>query len=168
MSKRRGFTLVEIIVVLVIIAILCAVAIPNYFSYLQQGAAKSAQDNLITIYGAQKNLYLNSGNYYGSPAGPSDDKAGINNSAAGFLGLNITDNNFNYLCNILAGPSVSCTAKNISDPNLILTVTSGTALAPNPIILPGGSLSGVPCTANTGAAPCNPYCNSNIANYCPS
>jgi prepilin-type N-terminal cleavage/methylation domain-containing protein len=151
MSAKKGFTLIEILVVLVIIGILAAVAIPNYNTMIVQGAVKTAQNNLTTIYTAQKNYYFNNGVY--CIAG-CNSLSNINLPAN--LNLNITDNNFSYACAAVAGPSYTCTATNISDTSLILTVTGGTPNNPNPIVLPGAS------------GTLNPSCATDVAAYCPN
>jgi len=162
MSYKKGFTLIEIIVVLVIIATLAAIAMPNYYTMMQQGAAKAAQNNLITIYNGQKNYYLSlicHGSYCVSPICGS-----LNGGAVPInfmLRLNIIDNSFNYRCVIgaIADNGFKCTATGINsfDPSLILTVTN------NPIVLPGGT----GCATNAGAS-CNPSCATDIPAYCPS
>jgi prepilin-type N-terminal cleavage/methylation domain-containing protein len=159
MSDKKGFTLIEIIAVMVIIGIMTAIAFPTYVTMLNQGAAKSAQNNLIAIYNGQKTYYLSNGNYYNS--GSANDLTNINAA----LILNITDTNFTYTCATAAGPKYTCTATNISDGNLVLTVTSGTPAAPNPIVLSGGTT----CASSTGANPgCNPSCTTDVNAYCPT
>ncbi len=144
MSDKKGFTLMELLIVLVIIGVLVAIALPNYFTMMQQGAAQAAQNNLITIYNAQKNYYLGpvgSGTYC---IASCNSLANINTA----LSLNISNSNFTYTCTNTGG--FTCTAKNISDPNLILTLTN------NPIVLPGGS------------GTTNPHCVSDVNAYCPN
>lgn len=141
MSFKKGFTLIEILVVLIITAILIAVGLPNYNTMMQNGAAKAAQNNLVTIYNAQKTYYLNNSSYCTTSC---TSLANINTA----LSLNITDSNFAYTCSNTGG--FQCTATNNGDANLILTLTN------NPIILPGG----------TGTA--NPGCATDVAAYCPS
>ena len=46
---NQGFTLVEILVVVVIIGILAAIAIPTYFNYVQKAYASDAQTQIKTI-----------------------------------------------------------------------------------------------------------------------
>ena len=47
---QEGFTLVEILIVVVIIGILAAIAIPTYFSYVEKAYASDANTQIKTIY----------------------------------------------------------------------------------------------------------------------
>jgi len=93
MTDRKGFTLIEIIVTLVIIGVLTAIAVNCYTVSIQQAAANAAQNNLITIYGAQRNYYFTNGSYC-TAAGSCDTLANLNTN----LKLNITDSNYTYAC----------------------------------------------------------------------
>ena len=154
MSTRKGFTLIEIIIVLIIITILTVIAMPNFINSMMQGQAKTAQSNLIAIYNAQKNFYLNNGAYcLNTSPSPCNNLANINNN----LSLNIVDTNFTYICRDHAS-GFTCTAGNIAVANLLLIVTGYS------IILPGGT----GCTASPWVAPCNPSCTATTRTYCPS
>ena len=48
-KKQEGFTLVEILIVVVIVGILAAIAIPTYFNYVQKAYASDAQTQIKTI-----------------------------------------------------------------------------------------------------------------------
>ena len=133
MPVKKGFTLIEIIIAMIITAILAAIAIPAYFDYIQQVSAAAAQNNLISIYSAQRNSYLGptGGNYcLDTSPSPCDSMANINTN----LSLNILDSNFNYTC-VTDASGFSCTATNLSDNTFILTLTN------NPIVLPAGNPS---------------------------
>jgi prepilin-type N-terminal cleavage/methylation domain-containing protein len=94
MSNKKGFTMIEIIVVMVIIGVLAAIAVPNYLTFIEQGACRSAVNNLSLIAQAQKNYYFNKGTYYISPNPAANDLPSIDST----LNLNITDDYFSYWC----------------------------------------------------------------------
>lgn len=127
MSNKKGLSLVEVIIVMVIISILAGIAYPNYLNMMEQGMAKSAVSNLITILGAEKNYAFNNNSNYCNISAPNatcaDTLAHINTN----LNLNISDNNFTYWC---VG-SVWCYAlRNPSVYQIALDGVSGTTLTP--------------------------------------
>lgn len=50
LKSNKGFTLIEIIIVLVIIAILMAVAIPSIFGYIEKTKKTACEANRLTLY----------------------------------------------------------------------------------------------------------------------
>jgi len=66
MNKERkvtGFTLVELMIVIAIIAFLSVVAIPNFFTFLAKAKRAEAYMNLGSIYTAQKAYWAENGKY---------------------------------------------------------------------------------------------------------
>lgn len=57
MKKNRGFTLIEILIVVILIAILAAIAIPSYQNYVTKTKIKEAQSNLIALSLSAENYY---------------------------------------------------------------------------------------------------------------
>lgn len=49
---RRGFTLIEILVVIITLGALISLALPNYNKIVEQSYCRNAQMNLLTIYNA--------------------------------------------------------------------------------------------------------------------
>jgi len=58
MKLKKGFTLVEIMIVVAIIAILAAVAIPNFIKYRKSSQATACISNLKQIQGAKEQCRL--------------------------------------------------------------------------------------------------------------
>lgn len=65
--REHGFTLIELMVVVAIVAILAAIAIPNYSRYMQRARRSDAQQILMQVAGAEERYYATY-NSYGSLA----------------------------------------------------------------------------------------------------
>lgn len=76
MVRMRGFTLLELMVVVVIIAILAAIAIPTYGRYAFRAHRVDGQELLLRIANAQERYY-STANTYGSLA-----DVGFNNTSS--------------------------------------------------------------------------------------
>src|ERR1700733_10216643 len=129
MLYRQGFTLMEMIVVLIIIAVAAVFSFPNFFTPTEQANASNAQNNLIAIYTAQRNYFNNNNGNYNVPitAGAAGDPNGVQavNTA---LTLNIQDEGtYSYGCS-----GVTCAATRTSPlGSLTITITLNTPIQLN-------------------------------------
>ena len=66
--RVRGFTLIEIMITVVIIAILSAVAWPSYENYVRRGHRSAAQTFMLTIAARQEQYLLTNRSYAATTA----------------------------------------------------------------------------------------------------
>ena len=138
MSCRKGFTLMEMLVVLFIIGVVVAFFSPGFYTSTQLAYSQAAKNNLLAIYSAQLNHFNDNNGVYCLNNPCADTLAHINAN----LNLSITDNIYAYNCGPdPAGTPFLCTATN---GNTTLKVNDAT------IVLPGNV---------------NPTC---AGTYCPS
>ena len=135
---RKGFSLIEIIIILFIISIIVAFSLPYFNDSIEQTKAQSAQNNLLAIAAAQSKYYEDNNEKYCTNSG-SPPCAGSSSSLFSALSLTIMPNDtFTYSC-VVSGSSYQCTA---TDQKVTLT------LYPN-------SLPPVICTPSS-------FCPSNL------
>ena len=130
---------------------------------MQQGAVQAAQNNLLTIYGAEKNYYFNNAGYCinsGSKPTCADTLTDINTN----LSLNVTDNYYSYVCSAGAAPNpFCCTATNNSN-GQVLSNPSACSVSCTPncngVTCGGSNGCGGTCQTGGGCTPaCTPNCN---------
>ena len=64
-SAEQGFTLVELLTVLIIIGILLAIAVPSYMGFRDRTANNAAKENLRTAQSSADAYYADKGTYLG-------------------------------------------------------------------------------------------------------
>jgi type IV pilus assembly protein PilE len=124
--KIAGFTLMELLVVIVIMGILAAFASPSYTRSIRRARAKDAINNLTAIHAAQLIYRSLNGSFI-----TCADVAAINN-LNGANSLNVIPNGATYTC---PGAPVSCTAVS-ADFTVTADLTAAISPGTNPTCTP--------------------------------
>ena len=84
-KKLAGFTLIELMIVVAIIGILAAVAIPAFLDYMKKSRATEAGEQLNAIGKKEKTLYGDNGSFTVATSGliPAGTASGGNNCCGG-------------------------------------------------------------------------------------
>ena len=61
--RNRGFTLIDLVIAIAIVAILLTVAFPSYQAYIVRSSRQTAQSELVGLANAQEKIFLNSSAY---------------------------------------------------------------------------------------------------------
>ncbi len=69
MQRPTGFTLIELMVAVAIIAVLAAIAIPNYSDYVRRGKLQEATSNLLAMR-TKMEQYFQDNRSYTTPGAP--------------------------------------------------------------------------------------------------
>jgi len=69
---NQGFTLIELMIVVAIIGIISAIAIPSYNGYITSGRITQCANEVATIRLAQKQYFLENNRYFPNPDGTAD------------------------------------------------------------------------------------------------
>jgi prepilin-type N-terminal cleavage/methylation domain-containing protein len=123
--RRRGFTLVEIIIVMVIMAIMTTLGVPQFSTAIAKARSRDAYNNLVLIHAAQQLYAANNGFYF-----RADNVATIN--AATGLSLNIVPSGgTTYACNNTVSPSAptTCAASSSASDNFRGTATLSSSVS---------------------------------------
>ncbi len=62
-DQTSGFTIMEIMIAIAILAILVAIAVPSYFSYIEKARRTDAMHTLLSIQLAQEKYHITNGTY---------------------------------------------------------------------------------------------------------
>lgn len=82
-DNARGFTLIELMIVVAIIAILAAIAYPSYTSFMQRGRRSDAQQLMVQMQNKQEQYILDNRAYSDNPG-----SGGINAGGTGWTCVN--------------------------------------------------------------------------------
>jgi type IV pilus assembly protein PilA len=104
---QKGFTLVELMIVIVIVGILSAVALPNFLAQTDKAKATEAKSQIAAA------LKRGHADY---------QETDVSAYTATDLGLNATKY-FTYACNLATATAASCTATGTADSGNLSTLT---------------------------------------------
>jgi type IV pilus assembly protein PilA len=142
-NNEKGFSLVELLVVVIIIAIVAAIAIPNLLASRKAANEASAANSMRTIHSAEVTNYANTGTYntmtFLSTAGLLDPS---------FTGNTFQKSGYNIAQSYNAGNNTYCaSASNISTS----TGTSGFAINQDGVVYKyaTGALAAAACASGT-------------------
>lgn len=101
--RMKGFTLIELMIVIVVIAVLASIAVPSYRQYVLRTHRVEAKSALLNLAAAQEKFYLQNNTY-------ADDDELTDAPPAG-LGLPATTENGFYDIEITAADATTFSAR---------------------------------------------------------
>ncbi len=94
-KSKKGFTLIELMIVVAIIGILAAIAIPNFLRFQLKSKSSEGKVNIAAIRTAQESYLAEFGTYVQANQSPA--VAGIGTSKIGFVDTGLAGANFDTL-----------------------------------------------------------------------
>jgi prepilin-type N-terminal cleavage/methylation domain-containing protein len=147
MRKHAGFTLVELMIVVAIVAILAAIAIPSYLRFQSKAKTAEATNNLGAIRAAEETYRAENDTYLActaSPAGGGTDAvADAWADAGGFTAIGFVpdgDVRYQYAVAVPTATTYTATATGDLDADGTQAVYTVTESQPKATLAPAGAL----------------------------
>jgi prepilin-type N-terminal cleavage/methylation domain-containing protein len=129
---KAGFTLMEVLIVVIIMAAIAAFSVPNFGRALHRARARDAINNLSAIHASQL-IYRSLNSFYST----CNNVAAINN-INGANTLNIIENGVTYTCADASPPTV-CTGVSTGNFTVTVTLNNPISLGANPSCASGNN-----------------------------
>lgn len=135
-KKTSGFTLIELMITVAIIAILAGVALPSYQNYVKRGNRAAAQAQMMEIANREQQIFLANRAYA--------DKTTLEGTGYGLPGE--VSSRYTYTITLDQALNSSCTAVASSVPAFVITFTpTGSQASDGTLTL---SSDGIKCPAD--------------------
>ena len=125
MKQRNGFTVIEIILALVIVAILSIIVIPVYRGYVKRGISTEGKALLSEINIGQQSFHYRTGKYYDGAVTNAQvtPELGVNAKTnkyfTSYSKVTVTDTYFKYKTNEYQGKALTITGYVNKKPEIV-------------------------------------------------